>query len=72
MLYQVLTLKVGTDELNEEASRALSAQSTLGFYVYNHSFLINKNGDAVAHYLMKRVPDLPESSEEKEIVKGNT
>lgn len=55
MLYKVVTCEVGTEELDDAASRLLSRFAKQGFVV-TESSLINANGKLIGQYLFQRVP----------------
>lgn len=49
-----LTVKIGTEELNDEASRKLSRFAKRGFIVGQQSYTLDKDGSEVAHFIMYR------------------
>ncbi len=54
--YKVLTLKIGSGELNDITSREISRQAKQGFIVSQSSVATNENGEYIAHYLLTQVP----------------
>lgn len=55
MLYKVVTCEVGTDELDDAASRLLSRFAKQGFIV-TQSSMVNVDGKVMTQYLCQRVP----------------
>ncbi|TVU92083.1 hypothetical protein [Vreelandella titanicae] len=56
MLYQVLTLRLGTSELDEEASKVLSREAKKGFLVQEVTSCIDSDGNITNSYLLERAP----------------
>jgi len=56
MLYQVLTLKVGDKQSNEEASKILSREAKKGFIVQQVTTCLDASGSVINTFLLERVP----------------